>query len=105
VSDKINDGGHAFPCNRTVGPTDGVVEDARAYGTVDEGMTLRDWFAGQVQVPNDMGWVASALMGEQPPRWSIEGDYETSLACAKWWADARARYRLMDAEAMLKARN
>jgi hypothetical protein len=43
-------------------------------------------------------------MREQPPHWSSQSDYETSLACAEWWADARARYRLMDADAMLAAR-
>jgi hypothetical protein len=67
-------------------------------------MTLRDWFAGQVEVPEDMGWVATAIMGEPPPEWSSQGDYENSLRCAKWWATARARYRLMDADAMLAER-
>lgn len=42
---KHNDGGPAFPLNRTVGPTDGTIEDARAYGTLDEGMSLRHYFA------------------------------------------------------------
>jgi len=96
VKTQPNDGGPAFPWEDT--------KDAPGQPLPSSGMTLRDYFAGQVQVPDDMGWVASALMGEQPPHWSSHGDYETSLACAKWWADARARYRLMDADAMLAAR-
>lgn len=90
---KINDGGSAFPIRQV----DGV-------HPTEPGMSVRDWLAGQVEVPDDLGWVASALMGEEPPKWTSEGDYEQSLVCAKWWAEARARYRLMDADAMIAAR-
>lgn len=46
------DGGAAFPCNRTVGPDGGPVEDFRAYGTGSEGMTLRQYAAIKLRVPN-----------------------------------------------------
>jgi len=106
VSDvKVNDGGAAFPCNRTVGPDGGSVEDFRQYGTGSEGMSLRDYFAASVQVPEDLGFIAAALMGEQAPNWSSKDDYEQSMKCAEWWATARAKYRLMEADAMLKARH
>ncbi len=43
----INDGGAAFPCNRTVGAPPQSVEDFRVYGTGNEGMSLRDYFAAK----------------------------------------------------------
>ncbi len=41
MSDKINDGGAAFPLAPVVDPQTGVF-----CGPRSEGMTLRDWFAG-----------------------------------------------------------
>ena len=96
----INDGGPAFPVPHLV-TVHGEVVNHGATG----GMSLRDYFAASVEVPEDMmGWIAEALMGEQPPRWTSGNDFEQSMSCAKWWATARARYRLMEADAMLAER-
>ena len=95
----INDGGPAFPVPHLV-TVHGEVVNHGATG----GMTLRDYFAASVVVPDDIGWVAAALMGECPPKWSSDFDVEQCLVCAKWWAMCRARYRLMEADAMLAER-
>ena len=89
MDNKIDDGGSAFPV-----PTDRAID----------GMTLRDYFAANITVPEDLGWGADGLMGGPPPNWSSKGDYEQSLKCVAWWAEAEAKYRYMRADAMLKAR-
>ena len=91
---KIDDGGPVFPCEG--GEFSGLHPDP--------GMSLRDYFAANVDVPDDIGWVATALMGECPPKWSSDFDVEQCLVCAKWWAMCRAKYRLMEADAMLAER-
>lgn len=90
---KPNDGGPAFPMPISNG----------GYSII-QGMSLRDYFAASVQVPDDMGWCADALMGEPAPDWTSRGDYDNNIKCAAWWATARARYRLMEADAMLAER-
>ena len=68
-----NDGGAAFPCAaEAVGGNDGWLQ---------EGMSLRDWFAGQ------------ALAGMHLPVYNTEGDYvyenmELIAKAAYWMADA-----------------
>ena len=86
----INDGGPAFPTGY--------------QHPCGNGMTLRDYFAANVDVHDDIEWVATALMGECPPKWSSDFDVEQCLVCAKWWAMCRAKYRLMEADAMLAER-
>ena len=57
----MKDGGPAFPFCTGRRCDDGTVEDWRAYGFGDSGMSLRDWFAGmaiaacQLQVQSDIG--------------------------------------------------
>lgn len=102
---KVNDGGPAFgyPNFGCTSTPDGMIQP-QFYGGPG-GVTLRDYFAANVQVPEDLGFIAAALMGEQAPNWSSKDDYEQSMKCAEWWATARAKYRLMEADAMLKARH
>lgn len=112
---KIDDGGPAFPCVEETGETIEHVElDMRTVTTEPvyvrhNGMTLRDWFAGQVQFAPDEPSVfqAKAVMKEGPPSWppfSESNDYERMETCIRWWATARARLRLIEADAMLAAR-
>lgn len=90
----IDDGGPAFPM---------VLPRNDQWSEFDRGMSLRVWFAATIQIPEDLGWVAAALMGEPAPNWSNDGDYDQCMKCSKWWADCRAKYRLMEADAMLLA--
>lgn len=46
MASEQNDGGPAFPVNRTVVSPAGV-EDARVYGTNEEGLSIRDYFAAK----------------------------------------------------------
>lgn len=66
----LDDGGPAFPCNRTVGPTNGTVEDFRAYGTGEEGMTLRDYFAAKAML--SMLWNVTDRDGFSSCDWNDE---------------------------------
>jgi len=86
VSDKPNDGGPAFP----------------SEGAYEYGMTLRDWFAGQITTTDGelREAVAAELMGEKAPVWTADN----LMACVVWWAQARARFRYVMADAMLAAR-
>ena len=68
-----------------------------------DGMTLRDWFAGQEQLSDcndiDMG-TFEALAGKRP-----DGNLTTNtIAWLEWEAAWRARIRYIRADAMLKAR-
>ena len=99
----INDGGPAFPVPQHQPLLNGGWL-SEYVGYPRSGMTLRDYFAANVDVPDDIGWVATALMGECPPKWSSDFDVEQCLVCAKWWAMCRAKYRLMEADAMLAER-
>lgn len=56
-SKKIDDGGSAFPCEGGV--------DSGLYA--DPGMTLRDWFAGQADVPWNAVIETLALKGNKTP--------------------------------------
>ncbi len=90
---KTNDGGPAFP--------DGGQDDYTG------GLRLRDYFAANVKLEDvDEGsfFQASALMGENPPKWSTPDDHEGNLKCIKWWAEADARLRYIVSDAMLAAR-
>ena len=67
------------------------------------GMTLRQWYAGQVQLPDDGVSIpqATAIMGEDPPQWY--GNATDDIACVLWWAKAEAKYRVILADAMIAA--
>ena len=69
------------------------------------GMTLRDYFISQVQVPNDLSraW-GEAVVGSYPKQPDSDIDLPFGIEVAKWWANVSAAYRCMEADAMLKAR-
>jgi len=88
-----NDGGPAFPV-QPIYPSTGLVE----YGT--DGMTLRDWFAGQEQLK---GWeeadgpITEALAGPKPD-WQKD-----PVGYIRWEARWRAAMKYIRADAMLDA--
>lgn len=96
---KIDDGGPAFPRAASEGGGRGE------YGEQD-GMSLRDYFAGKARVADIYGdtyglprGAAETLMGSPQP------DYATDpIGNLQWWVDAVARFRLMAADAMIAAR-
>lgn len=84
--DTINNGGPAFPRNYEA---DG-----------HNGMTLRDYFAAQVQIDAELGVkYAETLIGRKMP------DYASDIINnAKFWADVHACLRYISADAMIAAR-
>mgnify|MGYP003440399726 CR=1 FL=1 len=98
MSDKIKDGGHAFPKTASFHP-DGPAN----FDSEDQsGMTLRDYFA----VHSDIGdttkltiSIGESLLGRECPSW--DSDIHGFLA---WKAEVRATLRYIEADAMLKAR-
>lgn len=96
-SKKIEDGGPAFARSGFFHPDGRPEHDNRP----EEGMSLRDWFAGQVDpldVDVDRDY-AAAICGRPQP----EG-HSDLLAIAAWWAEANAKYRYLQADAMIAAR-
>ena len=99
-----NDGGPAFPVPDTHHP-DGQIQ----YGA--NGMSLRDWFAGQetladfdapdASVPK---WAAEALAGRQKPECLHVTKADNWIEMMKWEADWRAGLKYIRADAMLRAR-
>jgi hypothetical protein len=93
---KVDDGGPIHPLPEVRGHDGcGLVEGW-------PGMSLRDWFAGQIEMPRDgisQTW-AEALMGEKAPDWQLD----SGLDCIRWWSAAEARARYLTADAMLAAR-
>lgn len=94
-----NDGGPAFP----TGFTD-------AAGFAQEGMSLRDWFAGQEQLRDlDLNderpslAMAEFLAGRPRPPDSADSTREEIVAALRWEADWRAAIRYIRADAMLRA--
>lgn len=98
MSTPMDNGGPAFPC-----PID---EDGGWYNKEANGMTLRDWFAGQETLSDydhPDAWeaydIALELVNGPHP------DTETNpLGYYKWECEARAKIKLMRADAMLAAR-
>ena len=90
MTDKINDGGPAFPYTP---PCDAEGRMAAGYPYPEMGMTLRDWFAGQATEED----VRHHQYEAEKDRWVdgvlIPGDYITR-------EEAKYRY----ADAMLAAR-
>lgn len=92
--DKINDGGSAFPIEARYGAGFCLQEGA-------SGMTLRDWFAGRIAPPETMSnSTAEMLAGRPMPTWSPRNEIER----IRFWAEAKAMYRYIHADAMLAAR-
>jgi hypothetical protein len=97
---QIEDGGPAFPRVPVVNPVDAVV-----HCKGHEGMTLRDWFAGQETLgdfdhPEEQMPVngAIALAGPQP---AADAGWEAHFV---WNANWRAKLRYMRADAMITER-
>jgi len=88
VSDPIDDGGPAFPCQ--------IGEDGGWFNPDANGMSKRDWFAGQLKCPDSLPVEAAELLtGEKIP-------YDP-VAVLQWAAKARARLRYIEADAMIAA--
>lgn len=92
---KINDGGPAFPVTN-----DQLVAMDFPW---TQGMTLRDYFATHANIKDNAGeWSLSAtqaLVGRPCP------DFDKDpLGFLLWVADFQARWRYMQADAMLRAR-
>lgn len=84
----IDDGGPAFP---RVVCEDGVPPDVR------EGMTLRDWFAGQALTRSDLNSrIVERVIGENIQKFIVREQQEK--------AAAMARHAYAIADAMLAAR-
>jgi len=72
MSEQINDGGPAFPMNASTGdPRDGVY--------CQNGMSLRDWFAGQALAGLLSG---RGNTGDKAPNWA-NGSYAIADAMLK----------------------
>lgn len=96
MSEPINDGGPAFPCEVYLSPQD-------TMPTKRPGMTLRDYIAvhERVETMEDIAWaVAEALAGPRPP-----GTYQSNpLEWFAWTNKWTAAVRYARADAMLQAR-
>lgn len=84
----INDGGHAFPF---------VSHECKFFSA---GMTLRDYFAARMP-----GFPGEATVADVASRLGIPApDLMHGPEFCNWFIDADARFRYMQADAMLKAR-
>ena len=85
----IDHGGPAFPLNAS-----------DAWGGPTQGMTLRDWFAGQADVADALPLLnlhdCEAMIGRSRP-----SDF---VGLLKWHFDVIAHLRMMSADAMIEAR-
>ena len=95
---NANTGGPAFPI-----PPFGTGDPRDGLSTSWEGMTLRDWFAGNEQLVDCVEIsvpACEALAGKRP-----DGTWKDNpIALIEWEAAWRARIRYIRADAMLKAR-
>lgn len=95
MSSEQNDGGPAFPVpgeQQYEHPVHGVIFPSSVYGSrYDPGMTLRDWFAGQADIPWNVLHAMLVQRGEHEP---------TSGRVAEY----RANMKYIEADAMLEAR-
>lgn len=75
-------------------------------GALPEGMTLRDYFAAQTQPEGELGITAAeAITGLKAPdhdKYKDKADFW--VESIRFWAIAHAKYKYMQADAMLKAR-
>ena len=90
-----HDGGTAFP----------VLELNKVTGDVCAqhlGMTLRDYFAANINSPDGISMAWGELMVGPYPRDSNGHLLPLSRESALWWADVEATYRGVMADAMLR---
>lgn len=101
---KVIDGGSAFPFSVR---RDERYMDEGGYGRVRTvtvqkgGMSLRDYFAANLKLDEIQAYLAEGIMGSQCP---VRNDETEALEIINWWAEAEAKYRYLQADAMLKAR-
>jgi hypothetical protein len=95
MSDSIDNGGPAYPCHTN--PLPGKLANA------PQGMTLRDWFAGQerIDAQGEFGWeLLEALAGPRP-----NGCWKTNpLGWFAWSNTWQAKVKFARADAMIAAR-
>ena len=85
--------------------TNGLHGDEHRSNEAYDGMTLRDYFAIRVSIPEDGidKSNAEALMGSAVVQWgSTPAEH---IACLKWWAQVEAAWRYAYADAMLAERD
>lgn len=104
---KRNDGGPAFPSEMTIDRETGERMPYQ-FGNddfVEQGMSMRDYFAAKAHDMSEDTTVehAEAILGKPRPD-KISSDPEVILAWARFWIDANAVYKYMQADAMLAAR-
>lgn len=102
MAGKIEDGGPAFPQFDVVaGERDGHGDLIEAYTTATGGMTLRAYLAAHAQpLYADASVTAvSGLVGRPFPG----NDTYGTLEHWQFWAEAEAKWRVMQADAMLAA--
>jgi hypothetical protein len=96
TENKIEDGGPAFPSGKSETPG---YENSHPYY---EGMSLRDWFAGQQQIDNaeDFEWaLLETLAGPRP-----KGDWRTNpMEWFNWSNKWQAKVKYARADAMIEA--
>lgn len=100
----MNDGGPAFPTTWYNDSEEIQTAPNGAYiapeGSVQiPGMSLLDWFAGQAQISEDFHISLAVALGGPVPAWE-----DDPLAFAQWIANWQAKWRYMQAEAMLAER-
>lgn len=88
MTDKINDGGPAFPCEQH------ETLEGTWNQTFDAGMSVRDYFAAAALT----GMCSSPLF----PEFAAQGDDISKPVCTK--AEAVSRHAYVLADAMLSAR-
>lgn len=85
MPEKIEDGGPAFPSEQSE-----TIEGAWNQ-TLERGMTLRDWFAGQA--------LAAIIRAGEDSVWTPAGPHDACAQQAYMYADAMLRARTTDGDA------
>lgn len=81
--------------------------DAPAFphpGTASPGMSLRDYFIVAVQPPSDISRAWGEMMVRTFPNDDRGEDLPWCREVALWWADVEAAWRVIHADAILRAR-
>ena len=95
MSQVIDDGGPAFPASLAYSP-EGQAHVASEYFANCEGMSLRDWFAGQV-----LNGIYSSEDSRSMPMDKSKSEREEQFTA---WAKADAEWSYRIADAMIAAR-
>ena len=85
--------------------TGGPAFPTPVHNIMNDGMTLRDYFAAHRQAPEELtrAW-GEAMVGPFPKKEGSCVDAEFGPAVVQWWADVEARWSYVQADAMLEAR-